>query len=82
MLIGLRKSVWFTACWKWCGMGALGMHGPLHVLVAGAASIGFVLDLPHAWLGAPGSAWVEQFGWAYAVFQFKSSGCSVWQGLR
>ena len=57
MLIGLQRLVGFTACWKWCRMGALG-HGIVHLLVAGAACIGFVWDLPHAWLGAPRLAWV------------------------
>ena len=40
-------------------------HGPVHSLLL--VLLVFVLfGIPHAWLGAPGPAWVEQFGWAYA----------------
>ena len=45
MLIGLQRLVGFTACWKWCRIGALG-HGLVHLLVAGAAGIGFCVGLP------------------------------------
>ena len=37
--------------------------GPIRLLIAGAGGTGFVWNLPRAWLGTPGPAWDEQFGW-------------------